>query len=124
MAISIEGKYNEPGSTVEDIGAVFAALADATRRRIVEVLHDHESTVGALADEIGLGAPTVSKHLTVLERAGLVTRQRDAQRRVCRLEPTGFTSLAEWSRRYERFWAGSLDGLDDYLTSLDAEVAR
>lgn len=109
---------------MDDVGVVFAALADATRRRIVEVLHDHESTVGALADELGLGAPTVSKHLTVLERAGLVTRQRDAQRRVCRLESTGFTSLAEWSRRYERFWADSLDGLDDYLTSLDAEAAR
>ncbi|MGN6127852.1 MAG: ArsR/SmtB family transcription factor [Humibacter sp.] len=124
MAISSPGKYDEAIPSVDGIGAVFAALADGTRLRIVEVLHDHESTVGALADELGLGAPTVSKHLTVLERAGLVARQRDAQRRVCRLEPAGFTSLAEWSRRYERFWAGSLDGLDDYLTTLDAEAAR
>ncbi|HWD63213.1 MAG TPA: metalloregulator ArsR/SmtB family transcription factor [Humibacter sp.] len=126
MAISVSGKYDVVASSKSaDIGVVFAALADPTRRRIVETLHDHESTVGALADELELGAPTVSKHLTVLERAGLISRQRDAQRRVCRLEPTGFASLAEWSRRYERFWAGSLDSLDDYLAELETgEAAR
>jgi DNA-binding transcriptional ArsR family regulator len=126
VAISVSGKYDVVASSKSaDIGVVFAALADPTRRRIVETLHDHESTVGALADELELGAPTVSKHLTVLERAGLISRQRDAQRRVCRLEPTGFASLAEWSRRYERFWAGSLDSLDDYLAELETgEAAR
>lgn len=123
VAISTSGKYEASPTTADGIGPVFAALADPTRRRIVETLHDHEVTVGALADELHLSAPTVSKHLTVLERAGLVFRQRDAQRRVCRLEPTGFASLAEWSRRYERFWAGSLDGLDAYLAELETDEA-
>ena len=118
MEISIAGN----DARADDIGTVFAALADSTRRRIVEALLDRELTVGALASTLALGAPTVSKHLTVLERAGLISRQRDAQRRLCRLEPAGFTSLAAWSRRYEQLWASGLANLDDYLTALDGRL--
>ena len=107
----------------DDIGAVFTALADRTRRRIVETLYAGEATVGDLATKLGVGAPAVSKHLTVLEGAGLVSRRRDAQRRVCRLEPAGFHDLGEWSRAYERLWAGSLDNLGDYLATLGEEEA-
>ncbi|WP_246846175.1 ArsR/SmtB family transcription factor [Humibacter ginsenosidimutans] len=115
MEISSTGKY------ADTIGPVFAALSDPTRRRIVETLHDGESTVGDLASRLGVGAPAMSKHLTVLENAGLVSRRRDAQRRMCRLVPAGFRDLNAWARRYEALWAGSLDNLGDYLEELSAE---
>ncbi|MHA7985386.1 ArsR/SmtB family transcription factor [Rathayibacter sp. CAU 1779] len=103
------------------IGAVFSALADPTRRRIVEALQSDETTVGALAARLGVATPAMSKHLTVLENAGLISRRRDAQRRLCRLEPAGFQDLHEWASRYESLWSGSLDNLSDYLASLGSE---
>ena len=114
------GSLSERSESKGAIGAVFAALSDPTRRRIVEALDDGESTVGDLATRLGVGTPAMSKHLTVLENAGLVSRRRDAQRRLCRLEPAGFHDLNEWSRRYERLWAGSLDNLDTYIAELAA----
>ena len=123
VELSATGNYREPDTELGavDVGPLFAALADPTRRRIVELLHDRESTVGGLAIELGVGAPAVSKHLTVLERVGLISRERDAQRRVCRLEPDGFRDLTAWARRYESLWAASLDSLDAYLEQLDRD---
>jgi DNA-binding transcriptional ArsR family regulator len=114
------GSLSERSESEGAIGAVFAALSDPTRRRIVEALDGGESTVGDLATRLGVGTPAMSKHLTVLQKAGLVSRRRDAQRRLCRLEPAGFHDLNEWSRRYERLWAGSLDNLDTYIAELAA----
>ncbi|NNC11972.1 winged helix-turn-helix transcriptional regulator [Planctomonas sp. JC2975] len=116
MEISATGKnVTEVDS---GIGAVFSALADPTRRRIVDALQSDETTVGELASRLGVATPAMSKHLTVLENAGLISRRRDAQRRLCRLEPSGFQDLHEWARRYESIWAGSLDNLNDYLAGL------
>jgi DNA-binding transcriptional ArsR family regulator len=95
--------------------AVFLALADGTRRRLVDELRAGDATVGQLAERLGVATPSVSKHLTVLERAGLVSRQREAQWRRCRLEGAAFARLREWVDHYESLWTGSLDRLDARL---------
>ncbi|WP_348787422.1 metalloregulator ArsR/SmtB family transcription factor [Leifsonia sp. NPDC080035] len=102
-------------STVVDIGAVFGALADPVRRRIVAELRAGDATVGELAGSIGAGMPAVSKHLTVLENAGLVSRHREAQWRRCRLEAVAFEELQAWLNHYTELWTGSLDRLDALL---------
>ena len=108
MAISSEGNQDE-------LGRVFLALADPTRRRLVEELRAGDATVGELAVRLGVATPSVSKHLTVLEGAGLVSREREAQWRRCRLERQAFTRLREWADHYESLWTGSLDRLDARL---------
>ncbi|MGN6428171.1 MAG: ArsR/SmtB family transcription factor [Leifsonia sp.] len=102
-------------STVADIGAVFGALADPVRRRIVAELRAGDATVGELAESIGAGMPAVSKHLTVLENAGLISRHREAQWRRCRLEVAAFQRLQAWLIDYTDLWTGSLDRLDALL---------
>lgn len=87
----------------------FAALSDPTRRAIVARLAEGEATVSQLVDLFDLSQPTVSAHLKVLERARLITRGRDAQRRPCRLDPAGLKTMADWLKDYERFWTGTLD---------------
>jgi DNA-binding transcriptional ArsR family regulator len=100
------------------LDATFAALADPTRRAILARLTSGEVAVGDLAKPFDMSLPAISKHLKVLERAGLISRGRDAQRRPCKLEAAPLEDVAAWIGRYRRFWEGSLDRLDDYLKEL------
>jgi DNA-binding transcriptional ArsR family regulator len=96
----------------------FSALADPTRRAILARLSTGEATVGELAEPFAMTLPAVSKHLKVLERAGLITRGRQAQSRPCRLAARPHSEAAEWIDRYRQFWEESFDRLDDYLKQL------
>ncbi|MFC0681208.1 ArsR/SmtB family transcription factor [Lysobacter korlensis] len=116
MEISAIGNREDP----DPLGPLFVALADPTRRRIIERLRDREQTVSELAHGLDIGAPSVSKHLTVLEHAGLVSRQREAQWRRCRLEAIAFERLQQWLDHYAQLWPGSLDRLETHLRSKEA----
>jgi DNA-binding transcriptional ArsR family regulator len=100
------------------LDATFAALADPTRRAILARLALGEANVMALAEPFKMSQPAVSKHLKVLERAGLIVRGRDAQSRPCRLQAARLQEATEWMESYRRFWERSLDQLDDYLEQL------
>ena len=102
----------------EQLDTVFAALADPTRRAILTRLARGEATVTELAAPFAMSMPAVSKHLKVLERAGLISRGRNAQQRPCRLEAAPLASVAEWVQTYRRFWEGSFDRLDEHLQEL------
>lgn len=102
------------------LSATFAALADPTRRAILARLAQGEVTVTDLAEPFDISLPAVSKHLKVLERAGLVERGRQAQWRPVRLDPAPLQEASGWIDRYRRFWEESLDRLDDYLAKLQA----
>lgn len=97
---------------------VFAALADPTRRAILERLAQGEATVNELVAPFGLSQPTISKHLKVLEHAGLVSRGRDAQFRPVRLNAAPLAGAARWLGDYRRFWEESFDQLDEYVKDL------
>src|ERR671916_2744004 len=105
-------------TTADPISGVFAALADPTRRAILARLARGEATVNELAEPFALSLPTVSKHLKVLQRAGLVSQGRKAQWRPCRLETAPLQDVANWMEDYRRFWDESFDRLDDYLHEL------
>jgi DNA-binding transcriptional ArsR family regulator len=94
------------------------ALADPTRRAILARLTLGEATVGELAAPFAMSGPAVSKHLKVLERAGLILRGRDAQRRPCRLAPDRLKEAADYLAGFRQFWEGSVDRLEDYLQEL------
>jgi DNA-binding transcriptional ArsR family regulator len=96
----------------------FAALADPTRRAILARLATGEASVTELAEPFEMSMPAVSKHLKVLERAGLITRGRERQWRPARLEAAPLREVAEWTERYRRFWEESYDRLDEYLDEL------
>ena len=100
------------------LSLTLAALADPTRRAILARLAEGEATVGELAAPFAMSLPAVSRHLKVLERAGLIARGREAQWRPCRLAPEPLGEVAGWLESYRRFWEASLDRLDDYLTDL------
>ena len=100
------------------LDATFAALADPTRRAILARLASGEATVTELAEPFDMTLPGVSKHLKVLERAGLISRSRVAQSRPCRLEAAPLGEAADWVEDYRRFWEGSFDRLEDYLREL------
>ncbi|MCU0465320.1 MAG: metalloregulator ArsR/SmtB family transcription factor [Anaerolineae bacterium] len=100
------------------LSAIFAALADPTRRAILARLTQGEATVKELAEPFNISAPAVTKHLKVLQRAGLITQGREAQWRPCRLEPAPLREVNDWLERYRRFWDESLDKLDVYLKTL------
>jgi DNA-binding transcriptional ArsR family regulator len=100
------------------LDATFAALADPTRRAILARLTQGEASVTELADPFAMSQPAVSKHLKVLERAGLVSRGRAAQRRPCRLEAEPLREVTEWLEGYRRFWSESFERLDDLLGEL------
>ena len=104
-----------PGDVLD---ATFAALADPTRRAILARLAAGEATVTELATPFAMSQPAVSKHLKVLERAGLVSRGRDAQRRPCRLEARPLREATQWLERYRRHWEDSYTRLDALLSSL------
>jgi DNA-binding transcriptional ArsR family regulator len=104
----------------DHLSATYAALADPTRRAILARLSAGEATVGELAGPFPMSLPAVSKHLKVLERAGLITRGRKAQWRPCRIEAGPLKDAARWLERYRRFWDESLDRLDAYLGELQS----
>jgi DNA-binding transcriptional ArsR family regulator len=96
----------------------FAALADPTRRAILARLCEGEASVNDLAEPFDMSLPAVSKHLKVLEKAGLISRGREAQWRPARLEPTGMKGIADWLEHYRRYWDASFDRLDAYLRKI------
>ena len=104
-----------------DLDLVFGALADATRRKILARLADGEATVTQLVEPSGLSQPTISKHLKVLEGAGLVTRGRDAQFRPVRLNPAPLEQAAQWIGDYKRCWDESLDQLEAFVKTLQGK---
>ena len=106
---------------VDQLSATFAALADPTRRAILAQLAEGAQAVTDLAAPFDMSLPAVSKHLRVLERAGLIARGRDKQRRPCRLEPAPLKEVAEWAERYRALWEGRLDRLDGYLRHLQTK---
>ena len=106
------------------LGATFAALADPTRRAILARLALGETSVSELAEPFDMSLPAVSKHLKVLERAGLITRGREAQWRPCRIEPRPLREVDDWLERYRRFWDESLGRLDEYLRELQAKERK
>jgi len=102
----------------------FSALADPTRRAILARLALGETSVTELAEPFEMSLPAVSKHLKVLERAGLVARGREAQWRPRRLQAAPLREVADWVEHYRRFWEASLDRLDDYLKELQADERK
>jgi DNA-binding transcriptional ArsR family regulator len=103
------------------LSTTLAALADPTRRAILARLAAGEATVTELAKPFDKSLPAISKHLKVLEHAGLIARGRDAQWRPCRLQAGPLKGVADWVERYRRFWEDSLDRLDDYVQELHAK---
>jgi DNA-binding transcriptional ArsR family regulator len=106
------------------LDATFAALADPTRRAILARLASGEASVTELAEPFAMSQPAISKHLKVLERAGLVSRGRDAQRRPVRLEATPLAEVTEWLEGYRQFWEASFQRLDALLDEMKAEEAK
>lgn len=102
----------------DPLSAKFAALADPTRRAILARLSEGEASVGELAEPFDMSLPAVSKHLKVLEKAGLISRGKEAQWRPARLEPMAMRSIAEWLEHYRRYWDKSFDRLEDYLRKI------
>src|ERR1700680_9469 len=102
----------------DHLSATFSALADPTRRAILARLVTGNASVTELAEPFEMSMPAISKHLKVLEHAGLIARGREAQWRPCRLEPGPLKSVADWVEDYRRFWEQSFDRLDDYLHEL------
>ena len=104
--------------TSDPLSVTLSALADPTRRAILARLSEGEATVGELAAPFEISLPAVSRHLKVLESAGLITRGRTAQWRPCRLEAAPLGDVAGWLESYRRFWEGSFDKMDAYLAQL------
>jgi DNA-binding transcriptional ArsR family regulator len=102
------------------LSSTFAALADPTRRAILARLALGDTSVTELAEPFDMSLPAISKHLKVLERAGLITRGREAQWRPCRIEPDALRGVDDWLERYRRLWEERLDRLEDYLHELQA----
>jgi DNA-binding transcriptional ArsR family regulator len=103
---------------VDQLSVTLAALADPTRRAILARLATGEATVNELAEPFDISLQAVSKHLKVLERAGLIARSRTAPWRPCRLEAAPLEDVAEWVERYRRFWEGSFDRLGEHLRAI------
>ena len=108
----------------DPLSATFAALADPTRRAILARLALGETSVTELAEPFDMSLPAVSKHLKVLERAGLIARSREAQWRPCRIEPLALKDIDHWLERYRRFWEERFDRLDEYLQELQAKEKK
>src|ERR1700760_3444189 len=104
----------------DSLSATFAALADPTRRAILARLATAEATVNELAEPFAISLQAISKHLKVLERAGLISRGRDAQYRPCRLEPAPLDGAIEWIDRYRRIWTDRFDQLERHLRDIQA----
>ena len=111
-------KYN---ATPDPLSATLSALADPTRRAILARLSRGEATVNELAEPFDISLPAVSRHLKVLESAGLISRGREAQWRPCRLETEALKGVDDWLSRYRRFWTGSFDKMDAYIAEAQKE---
>jgi DNA-binding transcriptional ArsR family regulator len=109
---------------VDQLSATFSALADPTRRAILAKLAAGEASVNELAEPFKMTLPAISKHLKVLQKAGLITRGRDAQFRPCRLEAEPLKNASDWIGRYRQFWEESFDRLDDYLRELQEKTNK
>ncbi|MCC7044486.1 MAG: helix-turn-helix transcriptional regulator [Acidobacteria bacterium] len=107
-----------------NVSTIFAALADPTRRAILARLSKGEAPVKDLAEPFSLSGPAITKHLKVLERAGLISRSRDGQQRPCRLEPRALAPAADWIEQYRAMWEERLDRLDAYLKSSASAPTR
>jgi len=105
--------------TGDELTAAFAALADPTRRAILTRLSAGEATVNQLAEPFALTQQAISKHVKVLERAGLISRSRAAQARPCRIEPARFEAVADWIDRHRQLWHDRYNRLDEHLAALD-----
>jgi len=103
------------------LDAVFFAMSDPTRRAILERLAAGEATVGTVAEPHAMAMPSISKHVKVLERAGLITRRVDGREHWLRLAPEGFATPAAWFTHYQQFWSGSVDRLEELLNELETE---
>src|SRR5438045_953116 len=108
----------------DHLSSTFAALADPTRRAILAKLAGGEASVTQIAEPFEMSMPAISKHLKVLERAGLIARGREAQWRPARLEPAPLKEVADWVAHYQRFWSESFDRLDDYLKQMQKTEAQ
>lgn len=108
----------------ERLNLAFGALADPTRRAIVSRLASGEASVSDLASPFKMSLPAVSKHLKVLQRAGLVTQGREAQWRPCRLEAAPLKEVADWVERYRIYWEQSFDSLEDYLLKVQSKEKK
>src|SRR5438105_1643598 len=108
--------YSQP----EQLNATFAALADPTRRAILARLAQGEASVNELALPFAMSQPAISKHIKVLEHAGLISRTREAQKRPCRIEAKPLAEASEWLERYRQFWEGNFQRLDGLLEELKA----
>jgi DNA-binding transcriptional ArsR family regulator len=113
----------QPRTESDRLDAIFSALADPTRRAILKRLASGEATVMELAEPFDMTLPAVSKHLKVLERAGLIVRGRDKQWRPCKLDPAPLQEVATWLEAYRQFWEESFDRLDEYLHLLQERSA-
>lgn len=108
----------------DQLSTTFAALADPTRRAILARLVSGECSVSELAEPFEMSMPAVSKHLRVLERAGLIAQRRDAQWRRCRIEAGPLKEVSEWTERYRQIWEERLDRLDEYVQQLKKREKR
>jgi len=108
----------------DPLSATFAALADPTRRAILSRLRTAECSVGELAEPFEMSMPAVSKHLRVLERAGLIAQRRDAQWRRCRIEGGPLKEVFDWTEHYRHLWEGRLDRLNEYVQQLKAKEKK
>ena len=108
----------------DTLSITLSALADPTRRAVLARLAFGDLSVTELAEPFDMSLPAVSKHLKVLERAGLIARGRDAQWRPCRLQASPLKDVADWVEHYRRFWEESLDRLDDYLQALQSKEKK
>jgi len=109
---------------MDHLSDTFAALADPTRRAILARLALGETSVKELAEPFDMSLPAVSKHLKVLERAGLIARGREAQWRPCRIEPKALRKIDDWLEAYRRMWDERLDRLEDYLHQLQSKEKK
>ena len=108
----------------DPLSVTLSALADPTRRAILARLAEGEATVNEIAKPFDISLPAVSRHLKVLEAAGLISRGREAQWRPCRLETEALKNVDDWLARYRRFWTGSFDKMDAYIAELKAKEKR
>src|SRR5919201_3553715 len=108
-------------ASIDHLSVTFAALADPTRRAILARLASGDASVTELAEPFDMSMPAISKHLKVLEKAGLIARGREAQWRPCRFEPAPLRDVSEWVDRHRRMWEERLDRLDDYLRELQSK---
>ena len=109
---------------IDRLSTTFAALADPTRRAILARLLLGECSVGELAEPFDMSMPAVSKHLRVLERAGLIAQRRDAQWRRCRIKAGPLKEVSDWTKRYRQVWEERLDRLDEYVQQLKAKEKK